>query len=415
MSYQFTIAWRYLRARRSQKVLSVISLIAVLGITVGVWALVSVLAFQTGMEQELRNKILGGTAHMNVLRRKNLPLESPRELIEKIKRIPHVKTAAATTYQTVLLTGVETSAMGILKAVDLEAPPDANEVYQTLLPGGDVRRLARTTYEDGTEIEGIILGKKLAEELNVRLGETMQAVTTEGGQLTPAGMLPRTLSFKVVGFFEAGLYEYDSSWCYVSMETARQVSGEAEPARVIQITLDNVFTVKEVGQAIRAQVGPDYLVNDWQELNQPAFAALNLQRLGFAVGISLIILVAALNIITTLIMLVVEKKRDIAILMAMGATSRDILLIFMVQGLVIGIFGTVIGGVLGAGTAWLGETYKLVQLDPRTYSISYVPFHISAGDTLLVLLITLGISFLATLYPAWRAAQLDPVEGIRQG
>ncbi|HMZ79765.1 MAG TPA: FtsX-like permease family protein, partial [Acidobacteriota bacterium] len=262
----------------------------------------------------------------------------------------------------------------------------------------------------------VILGKQLAEDLNVRVGEVLQIVTPgDKGDLTPVGILPRSFTLKVVGLFESGLYEYDSAWGYIALETAQELTGEAQSARVIQIMLDDIYQVKEVAAAIQIIAGPEFVTNDWQELNQPAFAALNLQRLGFAVGISLIILVAALNIVTTLIMLVVEKKRDIAILTAMGATSGDILVIFMIQGVVIGAVGTLVGGMCGAVTAIVGDKYRLIQLDPRTYSISYVPFRFSASDTVLVLLIAMGISFFATLYPAWQASRLDPVEGIRQG
>lgn len=416
MPYQLFIAWRYLRARRSQKVLSIISAISALGITVGVWALVSVLAFQSGMEHELRTKILGGTSHLNLLRKADLPIENPSALIEKIAQVRHVKSAAATSYHTVLLSGPQHPAMGILKSVDLTGSVQGIELYQTLIPGGNIGHLRRTQYPDGSEFPGVILGKQLAEDLNVRVGEVLQIVTPgDKGDLTPVGILPRSFTLKVVGLFESGLYEYDSAWGYIALETAQELTGEAQSARVIQIMLDDIYQVKEVAAAVQIIAGPEFVTNDWQELNQPAFAALNLQRLGFAVGISLIILVAALNIVTTLIMLVVEKKRDIAILTAMGATSGDILVIFMIQGVVIGAVGTLVGGMCGAVTAIVGDKYRLIQLDPRTYSISYVPFRFSASDTVLVLLIAMGISFFATLYPAWQASRLDPVEGIRQG
>ncbi len=415
MSYRFFIALRYLRARRGRRALSIITAISVVGLAVGVWALVSVLAFQSGMEQELRTRILIGTAHLNVLRQKNLPLDDPAA-VERIRRIPHVAAATVTGYEGAMISGVEHSGLGIFKSVDPTENPKDLEVTRTLLPGGDVTRLARTAYPDGGELPGAIVGKNLAEDVGIRVGDTIQALTSGNqGELTPVGVLPRSFALKVVGIFESGLYEYDSAWVYISTDTAREMFGDGGRGKVIQVTLDDLFRSKEVGADIAAALGSDYVVKDWRELNQPAFAALNLQRLGFAVGISLIVLVASLNIVTTLIMLVVEKRRDIAILTAMGATAGDILTIFLFQGMAIGLVGTAIGGAFGLATAIVGDRYKLIQLDPRTYSISYVPFRLAATDTLLVLAIALGISFLATLYPAWRASRLDPVEGIRYG
>lgn len=416
MSYRFFIALRYLRAKRSRRALSIITAISVVGLAVGVWALVSVLAFQSGMEQELRARILIGTAHLNVLRQKNLPLDDPAAAVERIRRLPHVVSATVTGYEGAMISGVEHSGLGIFKSVDLSENPKDIEVTRTLLPGGDVKRLARTAYPDGSELPGAIVGKNLAEEVGIRVGDTIQALTAGNqGELTPVGVLPRSFALKVVGIFESGLYEYDSAWVYISTDTAREMFGDGGRGKVIQVTLDDLFRSKEVGADIAAALGSDYVVKDWRELNQPAFAALNLQRLGFAVGISLIVLVASLNIVTTLIMLVVEKRRDIAILTAMGATAGDILTIFLFQGMAIGLVGTAIGGVFGLATAIVGDRYKLIHLDPRTYSISYVPFRLAVTDTLLVLAIALGISFLATLYPAWRASRLDPVEGIRYG
>jgi lipoprotein-releasing system permease protein len=238
------------------------------------------------------------------------------------------------------------------------------------------------------------------------------AISPEG-RLTPAGLAPRQKIFTVTGIFQSGLFEYDSNWAYISMEAAQELILNPEAAEVIQMKVDDIYKVKEIAAEVLSSVGPGYKTTDWQQLNQSVFAALNLQRLGFFVGIGLIILVASLNIITTLIMMVVEKNRDISILMSMGATGRSVLLIFMTQGLIIGILGMLIGGAAGAVTSWLANTYKLIQLDPRVYSISYVPFHMRPLDIFLVTAVAVAISFLATIYPAWKASRLVPVEGLR--
>jgi lipoprotein-releasing system permease protein len=407
MPYELFIALRYLRAKRRQAVLSTITFISMLGIAVGVWALVIVLAFQSGMEQELQSKILGGTAHLNLLRDDQTPIPNYEELVKRLESVPHVKAAAATLYVKTLLNATTDSRPAILKAVDLSARPEANEIFQTIVEGS-VKNLGVS--ESGEP--GVIIGKDLANELGLKMGDTITAISPEG-RLTPAGLAPRQKTFTIVGFFQSGLYEYDSNWSYISMDSAEDLLLNQDAADVIQMKVDDIYRVKEISAGVLASVGPGYKTTDWQQLNQSVFAALNLQRLGFFVGIGLIILVAALNIITTLIMMVVEKNRDISILMSMGATGRSVLIIFIMQGLIIGISGMLIGGAAGAITSWFANTYKLIELDPRIYSISYVPFSMRPFDVFLVTAMAVAISFLATIYPAWKASRLVPVEGLR--
>lgn len=379
-----------------------------LGIAVGVWALVVVLAFQSGMEQDLQNKILGGTAHINLMKEDEGAFDDPNAIVSRLQNLPHVKAAASTLYTTVMAEGKDSTHTAILKAVDLNASHDANEVYQTITVGS-VDGLKPT--ESG-EV-GIILGKDLADDLGVKVGDPLKVISLTAGRLTPAGMAPRQKFFVVVGLFQSGLFEYDSTWGYISMEATQELVVNTQAANIVQMKVDDIYKVKEVGTSIIGALGPGYKTKDWQQLNQPVFAALNLQRLGFFVGIGLIILVAALNIITTLVMMVIEKNGDIAILMSMGATKRSILVIFMLQGLIIGFVGMAVGEVLGVTTSWFANTYRLITLDPRIYSISYVPFHIVPSDVLLVALLAVLISFLATIYPAWKASQLVPVESLR--
>ncbi|MBI4854350.1 MAG: ABC transporter permease [Acidobacteria bacterium] len=407
MRYEIFIALRYLKAKRRQSVLSFITFIAALGIMVGVWALIIVLSFQSGMEQDLQTKILGGTAHINLLKDDEGAFSSPNELISKIEKIPGIKAAAATVYTGVYLNGISDSRGAIVKAVDLETPSDANEIYQTIIQGS-VESLKAN--EDGEE--GIILGLELATELGVKLNDTVTVISSEG-RLTPGGLAPRQKVFIVVGFFKSGLYEYDSSWGYISLDAMKEIVANEAPTQVIQMKIMDIYRVKEIAQILLETLGPGYKTKDWQQLNQPVFAALNLQRLGFLVGIGLIILVASLNIITTLTMVVVEKNRDIAILMSMGATRRSILFIFILQGLIIGFVGMALGTISGVLTSFFANKYQLIQLDPRIYSISYVPFNTRLLDVVLVATIAMTISFIATIYPAWKASQLIPVEALR--
>ncbi|QUW00104.1 ABC transporter permease [Chloracidobacterium sp. MS 40/45] len=413
MGYVWFIAQRYIRARR-RATLSVAAGLAVLGITVGVWALTVVLAFQSGMEAELQGKILAGTAHLNVLRRGGRPLPDPAGLKAQIQQTPGVRSATPTTYREALLTSGSRAAAGVLKAVDLAEPPETLDVTRTLCPGTNLKDLQPTRGPEGRVLDGIIPGKRLAQEAGLRVGDLVEALTPGArGELSPFGWLPTTCTFRVVGFFESGLYEYDAAWAYISLDAARQLTGEEMPATVIQVMLDDARTYREVGAVLQARLGSDYVIEDWATLNRTAFAALNLQRLAFAVVIGLVILVAALNIVTTLMLLVTEKRRDIAILLAMGATPRTILLVFLAQGLALGLLGALCGGLLGAATAIVCDRYELIQLDARMYSIAAVPFRFSLLDTGIVLGVALSVSLLATLYPAWRAATLNPVDGLR--
>lgn len=413
MGYVWFIAWRHLRARR-RAALSIAAGLALVGLTVGVWALTVALAFQSGMEAELRSKILAGTAHLNILRRGGRPLEDPAALKAAALRTPGVRSATATTYREALLVGGSRAAAGVLKAVDLTEPPDALEATRTLCPGSRLADLAPTRGPDGTILDGVILGKRLAQEADFRLGDVVEALTPQGrGELSPFGRLPATHPFRVVGFFESGLYEYDAAWAYVSLDAARRLTGDESPATVVQVMLDDAAAYRTAAAALQARLGPDYVIEDWATLNRTAFAALNLQRLAFAVVIGLVILVAALNVVTTLTLLVTEKRRDIAILLALGATPRAVRLIFLAQGLALGLLGVLCGGTLGAATAVVCDRYGLIQLDERIYSITAVPFRFSVLDTAVVLGVALGLSLLAAVYPAWRAAALNPVEGLR--
>ncbi len=407
MGYEIFIALRYLRAKRRQAVLSLITIISAIGIVVGVWALVIVLAFQSGMEQDLQNKILGGTAHLNLLREDESAFSNPDEITAKIEKVAGVKAATATLYTGVYVNGKTDSRGAIVKAVDLNGRKDANEIFQTIVQG-KVEGLKPN--EQGEE--GIILGIDLASDLGIKMGEPLTVISSEG-RLTPGGLVPRQKVFTVTGIFKSGLYDYDSNWGYISLDSMKELVANQQPTQVIQIKVDDIYKVKEIGANVLKVLGKGYKTKDWQQLNQPIFAALNLQRLGFLVGIGLIILVASLNIITTLIMMVVEKTRDIAILMSMGATRKSILIIFMLQGLIIGVVGMAIGVLSGILTSFLIDKYKLIQLDPKIYSISYVPFNTRLLDVLLVATIALAISFLATIYPAWKASQIVPVESLR--
>ncbi|MBI3950012.1 MAG: ABC transporter permease [Acidobacteria bacterium] len=404
--FEIFVASRYLRAKRKQAVIAVITTIAVLGIAAGVAVLVIALALVTGFNEDIQNKLLGGTAHLNLMRSDGEGIPDYREMAQQLMRVPGVKAAAATTYFNVVLSGAN-QAGAIIKGIDLSAAREANEIYATIIEG-DVASLA--IKEPGEE--GIILGKVIANELNLKPGDYVNLISPQG-RLTPFGLSPRQQRFRVRGIFQSGLYEYDSTWAYTSLEAAQHLMGLGDEATLIQMKVADIYEVKEITQRVLNAVGPGYTTTDWQELNKPVFAALQIQRLVVVIVLTLMIFIAALNIITTLTMMVVEKTRDISILMAMGATSRSIMRIFMLQGMMVGAIGTALGLMVGIVACLAADKYHLIQLPETIFSIAYAPFHVRVRDTLVVALIAMGISFLATIHPARQASRLDPVEGLR--
>lgn len=405
-AFETFVASRYLRAKRKQAVIAVITTIAVLGIGAGVAVLVIALALVTGFNEDIQTKLLSGTAHLNLLRSDGEPISDYQELVEQLRRVPGVTAAAATTYFNVIVAGAYQSG-AIIKGVDLQASREANEVYNTII-SGDVQSLAVT--EPGQE--GIILGKVLAKELNVKLGDYVTVISPQG-RLTPFGVTPRQRQFRVGGVFHSGLYEYDSTWAYTSLSAAQQLVGLGDEATLIQMKVADIYNVKQIARQVLSVVGSGYTTTDWQELNKPVFAALQIQRLVVVIVLTLMIFIAALNIITTLTMMVVEKTRDISILMAMGATPSSIMRIFMWQGLMVGAIGTCLGLIVGIATCLVADQYQLIRLPETIFSISYAPFHVRVRDAVAVGLLSLFISFVATIHPARQAARLNPAEGLR--
>lgn len=416
MSYELFIALRYLRARRRQTAVSVITAIAVLGITVGVAALLVAMALIKGFRSEVQDKILQGTAHLNLLKADGGSIENYQELAAKVQRVPGVEAAAATSYEPVLLTIGDRSEQAILKGVDLSAPRSANEIFAITSVGEPSQLSSPPTQPstEGAQPGGIIVGKELGQALGLRLNSVVTVVSA-ASRLTPAGLIPRPryTEFRVVGFFTSGLYEYDSKWAYIALAALQQLNGKGQTAGVIQMRVADIYHVGELAARVRASVGAEYETNTWQELNRPLFAALQLQQRVVLIFFVLLIAVATLNIITTLTLMVIEKHRDIAILRAQGATAAAIGRIFCLQGTAIGVIGALAGLMFGVVSHWLINKYQLISIPSEIYSISYVTLKLRVVDCLGVCLVTILISLLATIYPAYSAARLRPVEVLR--
>jgi lipoprotein-releasing system permease protein len=413
MPYELFIAIRYLKAKRKQVMISVITVIAIAAVTAGVASLITVLAMMTGFRKEFQEKILSGTAHLNLTHKTRQPIENYRELVDQLTRLPHIRSASATVYQKVLIQGINDTTGAVLKGVDFAASPDANEVFQFTVEG-DPRSLANSEADPdtGVRIDHIILGNDLAQELGLKVGDIATIISPQG-HLSPLGMAPRYSELKVSGIFSSGLSDYDQAWAYVSLSTASRLSGGEDVAEVIQMKVDDVDAVKRIGREVLATVGDDYQVQDWQDLNAPIYSALSYEKYLSGMALLIVIGIAALNIITVLIMIVMEKQRDIAILKSMGATRRSVMYLFMAQGLLIGAAGMILGVIAGTGFCYLADSHRWIQLPPGAYALDYLPFHSTSGDVLLVAAVTIAISFLSTIFPSWSAARLDPVEALR--
>ena len=424
MPYELFIALRYLRAKRRQAAVSVITGIAIAGIALGVAALIVAQAIITGFRADVQDKILQGTAHLNLLREDNSGIENYRELVERVRSVPGVKSASATIYAQVLLSVGDRQEYAVLKGVDFDAPSEANEIFSTVVEG-DPKLLkpsqerepsTQPSDQDQTEqeLEGIILGQQLARALASHVNDVVTAISA-GSRLTPAGLQPRPryTRFRVIGVFSSGLYEYDAKWAYISLPAAQRLNGNGDTAGVIQMKVTDIYQVGEIGERTRSAAGEGFVTNNWQELNRPLFAALELQHRVVIVFFALLVAIAALNIITTLTMTVIEKHRDIAILRAQGSTPRSIRRIFMWQGFVIGLIGSALGLLLGLGLSWLANRYQLISIPAEIYSVSHVTLSVRLIDCVRVVLLAMVICLLATIYPARKASKLTPVAALR--
>lgn len=413
MSYELFIALRYLRAKRRQAAVSVITGVAIAGIAVGVAALLVALALATGFREEVQDKILGGTAHLNLLKPDNSGIADYQALTERVSKVAGVKAASATMYDQVLLSANDRQEPAILKGVDLNATnKTANEVFTTTIEGDPKDLLPAPSLNSEPQLDGVIVGKELARMLNVRRGDVVTAYSAKT-RLTPVGTTPLTAQFRVVGISAAGLYEYDAHWAYVSLAAAQRLNGEGDVAGVIQMKVEDLYAVNEIAQRVLDAAGKGFMTQSWQELNRSLFAAFKLQQSLIIAFFSLLIAIAALNIITTLTMAVIEKQGDIAILRAQGATPQSIRKIFMWQGVMIGVIGAVLGLILGLVVSWLANRYKLVSIPAEIYSISHITLKVRALPCALIALLAVAISFLATIYPARAAAKVQPVEALR--
>lgn len=404
MNYEFFIAKRYLTAKRKQAFISVITFISILGITIGVMALIIAIALITGFQGDVQDKILGSTSHIMVSDFSGEGIQGYSQLISRIKSIKEVTAVSPVVYDIALVYGPSKTDHAMLKGIDFDLEKERSPWLQGLERG--------QIPTPGLKREGILLGRDMAISIGAGVGDVVTIVTSSS-RLSPIGLLPKTKRFVVTGIFNTGLYEFDSHTALIRLESAQRFFGLKERISFIQIRIDNIFQASEIGDQIKKIIPPTAYVTTWMELNRTLFSALKLEKNIMFLTIALIVLVAALNIIATLILMVMEKTKDIGILIAMGATSQNIKKIFFLQGAMIGSVGTVTGVTLGLIWCWLANTFKLIKIPADIYQISHVPFHINWIDLILIVGITLLITLLSTLFPSHRASKVDPVLALK--
>jgi lipoprotein-releasing system permease protein len=428
MQFELFVAARYLRAKRRQAVIGIITLISVIGVAAGVASLIIALAINNGFRQDLQDRLLGSMAHVNLLRVESDGIRNWEELLNRLQRERHVIAGAPAMYEQVLISRGAHAQGAVLKGIipsyerkvsDIldsvksgsAAPLDSSSETPTAPPteSGEPNPLsARVT----ASLPPIILGQDMANSLGAQVG-SLVTVTSPQGELTPFGIVPKYARFKVAGIFSSGFYDSDNTWGFIRLSDAQKLFDLGNVVSVLEFKVDDIYKADQIGGELEAAAGKSFMSTNWMEQNRALFRALRLERVVTLITIGLIVFVAALNILISLIMMVMEKTRDIAVLVSMGAKRRQVRRIFMYQGLLIGLIGTAIGLVLGYGASFVAGHYRLLSLSAEVYSIDYVPFAPRALDGLLVASIAIGISFVATLYPSWSAASVLPAEALR--
>jgi lipoprotein-releasing system permease protein len=422
LRFELFIAARYLRAKRRQAVIGVITGISIIGVAAGVASLIIALAINNGFRQDLQQRLLGSTPHVSIMKIESSGIEDWRPKLERLSRHPGVVAAAPAIYEQVLVSRGARAKGVILKGVLPEREEKVSGLLGHVVFGSaealnpSSAPVAPTTDNANSEspapLAPIVLGKDLAQELGATVGSVV-LVTSPQGELTPFGLVPKYVRFKVAGIFSSGFYDYDTAWAFIRLADSQRLFGLGDVVSVLEFKLDDLDKAAIAGGELEGMTGAGYQSTNWMEQNKALFRALRVERVVTFITIGLIVMVAALNILISLIMMVMEKTKDIAVLMSMGARREQIRRIFIAQGMLIGVIGTAAGLVLGYLGSWAGGHYKVISLSAEVYSIDYVPFAPRVIDGLIVAVVAVGISFIATIYPSYSAAKVLPAEALR--
>lgn len=422
MSYEWFISLRYLKAKRKQTFISLITWISVGGVAVGVTALIVVLAVMTGAQEDIRNKILGANSHIVINTLSDAGIVDIDAVLEKARSQPEVIAASAFVMNQVMLTS-ETRVSGVvIRGVDIKPAEKSTDLGKYLIEGKlkflDDKYVRETVEPDdlGIEVEmrrpGIILGRELAYALQVGMGAVVTAVSP-AGRVSPVGVTPLSRQFYVAGIFSTGMYEYDSSLALISLEQAQALFNMGDRVSGVEAKVEDIFKASYVAERLQTALGYPYVVKDWKELNRNLFFALELEKTALGIILALIICVAAFNIISTLIMIVMEKSKEIAILKAMGASKNSVMKIFFLEGLIIGLAGTILGDIGGVFLCEILDKYHFIRLPQDVYNLETLPVKMQVSDIFTVSAAALLITIAATMYPSWSASKLDPAESLR--
>ncbi len=412
MRFELFIARRYLRAKRRQAVVGIVTGISVLGVAAGVAALILALAITTGMRRDLRDRLLGSTAHVELMRTAGDGIEHWRSLTERLRRLPHVTADAPGLYGQVLISRGARSGGALVKGILPDQERTVSDLLQSITEGSGAALAPQPEGAAPDAIPPVVIGSDLADSLGVNVGDQV-LLTSPQGELTPFGLVPKYERFQVVGIFHSGFFQYDSSYALARLSDVQHLFGEPDLISVISFKVDDLYHADRIGESIAAAAGKGFETTNWMEQNRELFRALSLEQVVTFIVIGLIVCVAALNILIALTMMVMEKTRDIAVLMSFGVRADQVRRIFLYQGMLISVLGTAMGLVVGYTLAWLGGHYRFIHLSAEVYSIDYLPFAPRWTDGLLVSAVSLGTSLLATLYPSSSAASILPAESLR--
>jgi lipoprotein-releasing system permease protein len=406
MKFAWIVARRYLRSPNRPAVLRLVTLLAVVGVASGLATLVIALAMNSGFRTTLQDRLLGVTAHVSISHPGTEAISNYAELAERLSHVPGVKAVAPAIYITVLLSSGGRAHGVVVKGIDPALEEKQDEALQRVVAG------AADFTPDANGFESIVVGKMLADDLKLRPNDFV-ILTSPAGHMTPFGMIPRSQRFRIGGIFDSGFYDYDANWGFVALRAAQNLAGVGDVVSVLEFRIADVDRAEEEGAELARQAGPGYLATTWMDENRALFRALRLEKLVTALFIGLITFVAGLNILVVLAMTVSDRARDIAVLMAMGARGRQIRRVFVLLGIIVGGFGTVVGLIAGYSLAWAAGTYRLIPLDPQIYSVPFVPFQPNPSDALWIAAAALAISVASTLVPARSASRIQPVELLR--
>jgi lipoprotein-releasing system permease protein len=422
MRFELFLAARYLKAKRRQAVVGVVTTISIAGVTAGVAALVIALAITNGMRSDLQGRLLGASAHVDLMRVQQDGIHNWRPLLDRLRRLPHVKAVAPGLYGQVLVSRGPRAGFALIKGVIPAEERTVSSLLSTVTSGSakdlepEAANLASNPSPGESTINtpypALVLGKDIAEQIGAQVGDSV-LVTSPQGELTPLGLAPKYQRFRVAGIFHSGFYQYDAAMAFMRLADAQRLFSEPDLLSVVSFKVDDLYRAPQIAKTIEHEAGKGYMTTNWMEVNRELFRALKLEQVVTFIVIALIVIVAALNILIALTMMVMEKTRDIAVLMSFGVQPGQVRRIFLMQGFLISVIGTALGLVVGYLVAWAGGHYHFIHLSAEVYSIDTLPFAPRFLDGIIVSAVSIGISLLATLYPSSAAARVLPAEALR--